>query len=411
MRRKWMGKAVAVMGALALFTCTAASKGKGGQAASGKGPVPVTGACKDPGPKAPIPDVSLTQIDGAFDNPVYLWNAGDGSGRLFVVEQRGVIRIIENSRAVGRPFLDIRDRVDFGGEKGLLSVSFHPKFKQNGLFYVDYTSRMGGGLHTVISEFKVSPERDVANPDSERILLTIDQPYANHNGGQTAFGPDGYLYIGMGDGGAGNDPQNRAQNTQELLGKILRLDVNRKQGRREYGIPADNPYARGGGRPEIFAIGMRNPWRFSFDPATGLLYAADVGQNNWEEIDIVEKSRNYGWRVMEGNHCTPGVNRNCDMDGYERPILEYDRTQGVSITGGFVYRGSAMPALCGVYVYSDWGTGRVWGLRYDPSTRRVTQHRQIAGTGTHPSSFGVSESGEMFLVDLDGPIFRIAPAR
>lgn len=403
-----------LMMVLAMFTCTAASKGK--TKAAGINPRPTgaatgAGVCKDPGPNAAIPDVSLDPLPDRFASPVHLWNAGDGSGRLFVVEQAGTIRIIRNGHVVQTPFLDIRDRVDSGGEKGLLSVSFHPKFKQSGLLYVDYTSREGG-LHTVISEFKVTRDPDAADPDSERILLTILQPYANHNGGQTAFGPDGFLYVGMGDGGAGNDPQDRGQNTNELLGKILRLDVDRKQGGREYGIPADNPYASGVGRPEIFAIGMRNPWRFSFDPVTGLLFVADVGQDNWEEIDVVERGKNYGWRVMEGNHCTPGVDRNCNTRGYERPILEYAHPDGISITGGFVYRGTAIPALCGVYVYSDWGSGWVRGLRYDPASRRVTQQRQIvggAGAG-HPSSFGVDEAGEVYVVDLGGRIFKITPA-
>jgi len=368
-------------------------------------PVLVAAPCKDPAPSASIPDIALIEVASGFKNPVYV--SGDGGGRLLVVEQAGVIRVIENGKVAAQPFLDIRDKVASGGEKGLLSIAFHPNYKQNGVFFLNYTAS-GGGLHTVVSRWKRAADGR-ADPKSEQVLLKIDQPYSNHNGGQLAFGPDGFLYIGMGDGGAANDPHGHGQNLATLLGKMLRIDVDRAPSGRAYGIPADNPFvARAGTPPEIYAYGLRNPWRFSFDAGTGRLYLADVGQNAKEEIDVIEKGGNYGWNVMEADICTPTVNKNCTPLGIP-PIYSYFQTEGRSVTGGFVYRGSRYPALCGTYLYGDYVSGNIWGLRYDG--RKVTTQRRLLHTNHNISSFGQGDDLELYVVDHGGRILRIgAPA-
>ena len=241
-----------------------------------------------------VPKIHLERVVRGFENPLYV--ISDGTDRLFVVEQPGRIKIVKNGAILPKPFLDIRKEVDFGGEKGLLSVAFHPNFKENGYIYVDYVSAKPT-LHSVIAEFHVEPGADTVDPSTERILLTIEQPFPNHKGGLVMFGPDGMLYLGKGDGGKHDDPFNNAQNTDSLLGKILRIDVNKRD---PYGIPKDNPFADGkGGRPEVYAWGMRNPWRFSFDALTSELYCGDVGQNDWEEVDLIVKGGNYGWRPRE----------------------------------------------------------------------------------------------------------------
>ena len=273
--------------------------------------------------------VRLQPLATGLESPVYVTHAGDGSGRLFVVEQAGVIRIIRNGRLLARPFLDVRSRVISGGEMGLLSVAFHPQYASNGRFFVNYTAN-SDSLRTVIAEYRVSDAPDVAGR-AERVLLEIAQPYRNHNGGLNLFGPDGMLYIGMGDGGSGGDPHNNGQRLDTLLGKLLRLDVN---GEAPYGVPRDNPFVgRAGARGEIWAYGLRNPWRFSFDRATGRLFLADVGQNRWEEIDLLEKGGNYGWRLMEGAHCF-NPETGCSTTGLILPIAEYGRELGCSVTGG-----------------------------------------------------------------------------
>jgi glucose/arabinose dehydrogenase len=328
-----------------------------------------------------LPRVRFAEVATGLRHPTHIANAGDGSGRLFVVEQAGRVLVLRNGKLQKEPFLDIRERVASGGEKGLLSIAFHPEFKTNGRFFVNYTSDRGG-LHTVVSEFK---------DGAEKILLMVKQPYSNHNGGQLAFGPDGLLYAGMGDGGSGDDPGNRAQNPAELLGKMLRLDV-------------DAPL------PQIYASGLRNPWRFSFDPVTGLLYAGDVGQDHWEEIDVVERGKNYGWRVMEGFHCNPGVEDPCDPKKYAPPIHEYPRTDGISVTGGFVYRGKAVLALCGAYVFGDYGEGTVWALRYDPKAKKAGAAVKISDSGAALSSFGVDENWEIYAADHSGGrVLRLVP--
>ena len=348
-----------------------------------------------------------------FTRPVGLIHADDGSGRLFVVEQPG--RIIVLGDASDHPkksvFLDIRDKVyDRGWEQGLLGLAFHPDFEQNGYFYVNYTTERT----TVIARYQADPAHpDRADPDSELVLMEFDQPYPNHNGGQLAFGPDGYLYIATGDGGSGGDPQGNGQNLKTLLGKILRIDVDRQSGSRNYAIPPDNPFAgnRDGSREEIYAYGLRNPWRFSFDPATGWLWAADVGQNAVEEIDIIENGRNYGWNVMEGSLCH-NPRTGCKTDGFTLPVWEYQPlggSGGASVTGGYVYRGKEIPELAGKYVFSDFMDGRMWVLEYDgKSPARVTE---LDIRQPEISSFGVDERGELYACILDGKIKRIVRAK
>ena len=361
--------------------------------------------CDEMKTEGSIPSITLKEIAGGLRKPVQLTHAGDGGHRLFVVEQQGTIRIIKNGVLDPTPFLDIRDRVSSGGEKGLLSVAFHPKYKNNGLFYVNYTTRQNG-LQTIIAEFKRASV-DRANPTRERVLLKVRQPWGNHNGGQLAFGPDGYLYVGMGDGGAANDPHDNGQRLTTLLGAMLRIDVDKKASSRSYGIPSDNPFVgQANARDEIWAYGLRNPWRFSFDAANGVLYLADVGQNRFEEIDIIEKGHNYGWNIMEGNICTPDVNRQCDRSGLTSPIFVYPQPEeGFSITGGFVYRGTKIPALCGTYIYGDYVTKKIWGLRY--AGKKVTNQRQLVKSRYSISSFGQDEVLELYVVDHGGKILKI----
>ena len=349
-----------------------------------------------------LPNLKLELIAKGLKNPVHTTNAGDGSKRLFIVEQAGVVRILKDGKLLSTPFLNIKERVSSGGEKGLLSIAFHPKFQENGRFFINYTSP-AGGLNTVISEFQVSNNPDVADTKSERIILTIEQPFTNHNGGQIAFGPDGYLYIGMGDGGSANDPHGHGQNLSTLLGAMLRIDVDKKDG---YGIPSDNPFkAQPNARPEIWAYGLRNPWRFSFDPLTGILYAGDVGQDNREEIDIIERGRNYGWNIMEGFICTPGVNSKCDKTGLTLPIVDYGRDDGVSVIGGVVYRGHEIPGLCGSYLYGDWGSGKLWALRRDG--HEVAENKMLLDTKLSISSFGIDEAYEVYVVDHNGGVYKV----
>jgi glucose/arabinose dehydrogenase len=304
-----------------------------------------------------VPQIELQKFADGFTRPVYLTHAGDGSGRLFVVEQAGVIKIVRDGKISATPFLDIRDRVESGGEKGLLSVAFHPKYKENGRFFVNYTGRRDGVLKTIIAEYRVSQTNPDVADRTERVILEIEQPFANHNGGLNKFGPDGLLYIGMGDGGAAGDPFNFAQNLESLLGKFLRIDIEKEP----YAIPQDNPFVgRADAQGEIWAYGLRNPWRFSFDRCTGRLFAGDVGQDRIEEIDLIEKGKNYGWRIMEGSQCfdPPSL---CNTQGLELPIAEYDHSLGCSVTGGYVYRGTQFPTLIGHYLFGTTvagGSGR-----------------------------------------------------
>jgi glucose/arabinose dehydrogenase len=344
-----------------------------------------------------------------FEFPVDLQPGNDGRDRLFIVEQAGRIRVLPNTTTTTttKIFLDITDRVASGGEMGLLGLAFHPDYKTNGLFFVNYTA--ANPRRTVIARFKVSANPDTADPASEQIVMTIGQPYSNHNGGQTQFGPDGFLYIALGDGGSGGDPQNNSQNLKSLLGKILRIDVNNPQGENRYFIPADNPFAgnTAGYREEIYAYGLRNPWRFSFD-AAGKLWCADVGQNSWEEINIIRKGGNYGWRIMEGRHCY-SPSSGCDTTGLIPPIYEYghNASGGYSITGGYVYHGAALPSLQGRYLFADYVSRKIWSLGYygaDPA-KPVVEELTTAAAGI--SSFGKDESGELYICAFDGKIYKL----
>lgn len=337
-------------------------------------------------------------------SPLFLTHAGDGSGQLFIVEQAGTIRIFDHGVLQEEPFLDLRDRVSTKGyEQGLLGLAFHPNHKRNGRFFVNY-NRLEDGA-TILAEFSRRGRRLKA-ASAEQILMAVPQPYTNHNGGMITFGPDGFLYVGRGDGGSAGDPQNRAQNPQEWLGKILRIDVDRK---RPYAAPPDNPFAKGGGQPEIFALGLRNPWRFSFDRETGALWLADVGQHKWEEIDVVTRGGNYGWRVMEGTHCYV-PEKNCETVGLTLPVVEYGHENGrCSVTGGYVYRGQSIPALRGIYLFGDYCSGEVFGLSVGSGRQPAGPPSVLVQTGLRISSFGEDEAGEMYVVDHQGGVYRVGP--
>jgi len=348
----------------------------------------------------PATSISLTPVAGGFASPVAIANAGDGSGRLFVVEQGGAVRIMRSGTVAAQPFLNISSLVTAGGEQGLLGIAFPPGFAARRNFYVNYTNRTGIG-NTVIARFAVGSTPDLADPASRQELLSIVQPFANHNGGQLAFGPDGLLYIGSGDGGSGGDPQGNGQNKASLLGKILRLDVLSPVS--PYAIPAGNPFGN-----EVWAYGLRNPWRFSFDRQSGDLYLADVGQNTREEINFQPAGSgagtNYGWNTMEGSLCflNPGL---CSSAGLTLPVAEYDHSSGdCSVTGGYVYRGST-PSLQGTYLYGDFCSGRIWGLRRSGA---AWENRLLLDSSLLISTFGEDENGELYVADYaSGGIFRI----
>lgn len=344
----------------------------------------------------------------SFTRPVDLQNAGDGTNRLFVVEQAGRIRVFPNDTLVttAKVFLDISANVDSGGnEEGLLGLAFHPEYPDSPYIYVNYATDMPS-THTQISRFTVSSDPDSADATSERSILQIPKPAANHNAGQLAFGPDAYLYLGTGDGGGAGDPNGNGQMLTTLLGSMLRIDVDNPQAPLNYGIPADNPYAGNvlGYREEIWAHGFRNPWRFSFDSQTDSLWLGDVGQDLWEEIDIVRKGENYGWNIIEGNHCYPSGP--CDMTGLSLPVWEYFHQAGRrSITGGHVYRGTDIPDIAGLYIYADYSTGEIWSLEWDGATATNTLLIDMA---TLVSSFGVDESRELYFTGLiDGRVYKL----
>jgi glucose/arabinose dehydrogenase len=345
----------------------------------------------------------------SFNQPVGIYHAGDNSNRLFVLERAGTIRVFENSIATNTAslFLDLRDRVNSaGGEEGLLGLSFHPNYESNGYFYVDYTA--ANPTRTVIARYQVNgSDSNQGNRSSEYIMLQIGQPFANHKGGQLAFGPDGYLYIAMGDGGGAGDPFSNGQNRSALLGKILRIDVDHQSPNLNYSIPSDNPFVGNsqGYREEIYAYGLRNPWRFSFDPVTGIMWAGDVGQADWEEIDIIEKGKNYGWNILEGNHCYPPGTMGCNTSGLEPPIWEYSHIVGQSITGGFVYRGGRMLQLAGKYIYGDFETGVIWSLQYNNAASQVNV--QLLDTNLLITSFGVDQNNELYICDFNGSVYTV----
>ncbi|RPA68459.1 glucose sorbosone dehydrogenase [Cyclobacteriaceae bacterium YHN15] len=346
----------------------------------------------------------------SFSRPVDFQHAGDGTDRIFIVEQRGEISVFQNDREVEDKtlFLNIESKVnDQGNEEGLLGLAFHPDYENNGFFFVNYTA--ASPRRTVISRFQVSatdPNR--ADESSELVILEFNQPYTNHNGGQLSFGPDGYLYIASGDGGSGGDPLNHGQRPETLLGAILRIDINKQEGGGNYAIPVDNPFVNNeeGFKEEIYAYGLRNPWRFSFDPQTNTLWTGDVGQNRAEEIDVISKGRNYGWRTMEGFSCFDPVS-GCIQEGLEMPIWEYTHSNGDrSITGGFVYRGTEISELQGLYVYGDFVSGRIWTLDFSDLDNPVNTELMRADFSV--SSFGTDQSNELYLCGFDGKIYRFA---
>ena len=340
---------------------------------------------------------------------VTITHPDDGSGRLFLVQQNGQIRILAGGRLIGKPFLSVPGLISCCGERGLLGLAFHPDYKKNGFFFIYYTNTDG---NIVIARYRVSSaDRNLANPQSALKILTIAHPnFSNHNGGQLQFGPDGYLYIGVGDGGSGGDPPNNAQNRQVLLGKLLRIDVNNGT---PYGIPQDNPFLRMlSARGEIWAFGLRNPWRFSFDRQTGDLFIGDVGQDRYEEVDFQPRAsrggENYGWRQMEGKHCYNPPS-NCNPGGLTMPILEYphgSNEENCSITGGYRYRGSAIASLSGAYIYGDYCSGRIFRAR--PVNGKWTV-APLADTNFNLSTFGEDAAGELYVSDLSGAVYKIVP--
>ena len=342
-----------------------------------------------------------------FDQPVDLQSPNDNSNRIFILEQEGEILVFQNLDliTVATQFLDIRDKVVFEGERGLLGLAFHPNYETNGYFFINYTAP--NPLRTVIARYEVSTiDSNLADEESELIILEIDQPFSNHNGGQIAFGPDGYLYVGMGDGGSGGDPLNHGQNLETLHGSMLRIDIDNTNEDYNYTIPIDNPYLDNNTefREEIYAHGLRNPWRFSFDNFTGDCWIADVGQNDYEEINILEYAGNYGWRIMEGFHCfDPAMD--CDTSGLILPIFEYDHSMGESITGGYVYRGTMLPSLFGQYIFGDFEYGGVYAL--DFSNLESIELNILGDLGSYSvTSFGIDQNNEIYICDLGGEVYK-----
>jgi glucose/arabinose dehydrogenase len=353
----------------------------------------------------PAGTLALTNVVSGLSNPVGM-ERPPADNRFFIVEQRGTIRILENGALHTGNFLDLQSLVNFDGqEQGLLGLAFHPNYATNHKFYVNYSLDQGN-RETVIAEYQtLVSDPNTADPNSERVLLVVNQPFPNHKGGQLVFGPDGFLYIGLGDGGSGGDPLGNGQNLSTFLGKMLRISVDPPfASGKEYAIPADNPFATSGGLPEIWAYGLRNPWRFSFEPVTNRLFVADVGQDNWEEIDILQKGGNFGWNVMEGKHCFPPTNTTCDMTNKVLPITEYPHTDGVAVIGGYVYTGSAIPSLANKYIFADL-TGKIWSLTEAPAN--TWTRADMLGTNLTLTSFGRDAAGELYLVDYNGNILKL----
>jgi glucose/arabinose dehydrogenase len=354
-------------------------------------------------------------VERAFPNLTFrhltsLAQPDDGLDRIFVTEQGGRILVFPNRRQVAAPvlFLDLSSRVsEAGDEEGLLGLAFDPNYRRNGYFYVYYSA--ANPRRSIVSRFSANPDaQGTADPEGELVIMEIPQPYSNHNGGQLAFGPEGYLYVGLGDGGGAGDPHGNGQNKATLLGSILRIDVAGSSKQERYRIPADNSFVGApGARQEIWAYGFRNPWRFSFDRQTGLMWAADVGQNSWEEIDLVEKGLNYGWNVLEGTHCF-SPRSGCEGAGLQPPVAEYSSSEGCSVIGGYVYRGARLPHLVGAYIYGDFCSGKIWGFRYDGGLREGPT--LLAETGLSITSFGQDLAGDLYILSRNSGIYRLAPA-
>jgi glucose/arabinose dehydrogenase len=386
-----------------------------GPAAAGVAPMPGVG----PGSVTAAPGsstIKLTKV-ATVSQPVLVTAPKDASGRQFVVSKGGKIRVIDGGVLLATPFLDISSSVSKGSEQGLLGLAFHPSFATNRKFYVDFTDVNG---NTVIREYRASSTNpNVVASGSGRTILRITQPYANHNGGMIAFGRDGYLYIGTGDGGSGGDPGNRAQNMSSLLGKMLRIDINGKTSTKAYRIPSSNPYVGRSGLDEIWQRGLRNPWRFSFDRSNGNLWIGDVGQNRYEEVDRAYRGTsgpgravNWGWRVMEGRHCYKPAT-GCNTSGKQKPLVEYSHASAgrCAVTGGYVYRGSAIAALRGWYVYGDYCSGEVWAVSAGAASPATPVRLLGTGSGRAISGFGEDEVGRLYLCDLaNNAVYRIDPA-
>jgi len=364
-------------------------------------PSPTEALSAEPTSEIPLsvntfPDTTKVQwkmVANGLDQPLDIQHAGDGSDRIFIVERIGKILVLENGFLLDEPFLDIGNKISTrNSEQGLLGLAFHPHYTENGFFFINYSDHKGD---TVIARYQSSENPNQANPESETVLLHVEQPYGNHNGGGLAFGPDGFLYIGLGDGGLWGDPKGNGQDLNTQLGKLLRIDVD---GGETYIIPADNPYLQGEGLPEIWAYGLRNPWRFSFDTLTGDLYIGDVGQDLWEEIDFLPAASpggtNFGWSYMEGQH--PYEQDPPAGGGMIAPIAEYDHGQGCSVTGGLVYRGAELPDWQGIYLYGDFCTGRIWGLLQIDGFWQI---QELIETDFSIACFGQDEVGNIYLAD------------
>jgi hypothetical protein len=367
---------------------------------------------ENPPPPPPPPGTPMLEPVGTFESPVYLTSPRLDATRLFIVEQAGRIRVVRNDTILPRAFLDIRGKISSGDERGLLSLAFHPQYAVNGQFYVYFTDPLGD---LRIVRYNVSAtDADSADEATADTVLKVAHPgEANHNGGQLQFGPDGMLYVGTGDGGGAGDPDTNSQNKHRLLGKLLRLDVSGASG---YTIPTGNPGLTDTNfAPEVWSYGLRNPWRFSFDKSNGDLYIADVGQSSWEEVNVspttaqAGRGVNFGWNVMEGQHCYPFDP--CTTTGLTQPVHEYAHAFGTcSITGGYVYRGTAIPDLPGHYFYADFCTGTVASFRYNGSATSHLDWSQLISPGDNISSFGQDAVGELYILQLTGPVFRIAPS-
>lgn len=384
-----------------VLTLLLAGCGGGSPAAPSAG-----GSCAAGAVVSGTPALTATLIVAGLQNPLDVQSIPGDRTRLFVVEQAGRIRVVRSGALLTTPFLDIVARVGSGGERGLLGLAFHPRYSSNGRFFVNYTDRSGDSH---ISEFRAG-DPDRADAASERELIFVRQPFSNHNGGGLAFGPDGFLYVGLGDGGGAGDPSRNGQSLATRLGKLLRIDVDAGS---PFGIPSDNPFlGRPGALPEIYAYGLRNPWRFSFDRASGDLYIGDVGQNAIEEIDVEPAPRrggqNYGWNVMEGSRCFGAAS--CDSAGLTPPVLDYPHPEGASVTGGVVYRGCRLPGYAGTYFYGDYVSGFVRSFRLSGGTATDRRDWTASFRGIrNPASFGVDDEGEVYIVDYDGELYRIGP--
>jgi glucose/arabinose dehydrogenase len=404
--------------AAVVAACTLIVSACGGSSGSDSSLAPPAPPSPPPPPAEPGIAVQAVFPNLSFSQPVSLQQAPGDSTIWYVVEQAGRILVFANDQSANQPisFLDITDRVVTGGERGLLGLAFHPAFPVVEDAYVSYTaSDSNDNLFSILSRFALLPDGSGLNPASEQVVLIVPQDFSNHNGGNVVFGPDGYLYLGLGDGGNANDPNDRAQSTTNLLGAMLRIDVDTGS---PYAIPADNPFAvnptcplgfAGGNEacPEIFAWGLRNPWRFSFDSLTGQLWAGDVGQGAWEEVDRISAGDNLGWKIREGAHCRPPTT-GCDTAGFVEPVTEYDHSLGASITGGFVYRGSAISNLVGWYVFGDFASGRIFAVAADSPIGNAPT--ELLDTDISIASFAQDNDGELYVVDYGGSIWQITNA-